>query len=171
MRERDGTLRAAELADPAAALVIGARHAIDADYLMRHPETPWIMVEDARKIMVRPELVEQVGRGAHDITARVARPRWTWPGDLLILHLPFSTEARFRRKVDAIRARLATYGPRFGPTQAWHWRRWLALDYAGGLRAEFERQVFTADDVPDLIARGVLTTPARIFARETAACT
>lgn len=170
VRESGGTLREVELADPESTLVIGARKALDAGALVRDPRTPWIMIEDARKIMVRPELVAQVGRGAHDIAARGPVPRWAWPADLLILHLPFTTEARFRRKVDAIRARLATYGPRFGPTQAWHWRRWLALDYAGGLRAEYERQLFDAADVPELLARGVLTTPARIFAGEHAAC-
>lgn len=170
LREPDGILREPELADRNATLVIGARTVMDGDYLLRNPGTPWIVVEDARKVMVRPELVKEVGRGAHDVVTPGPVPRWAWPDDLLILHLPFTTEARFRRKVDAIRARLATYGTRFGPTQAWHWRRWLALDYAGQLGAEFERQVFAAADVPELLARGVLTTPARLFARDGVAC-
>jgi hypothetical protein len=170
LRERDGTVREVDLADPAHALLIAARRPMDAAYLARKPHTPWILVEDARKIMTRPELVREVGRGAHDIVATTGTPRWAWPDDLLIAHAPFTTEARFRRKVDAIRTRLTAYGNRFGPTQAWHWRRWLQIDDAGGLAAEFALQLFDARHVPALLAAGELTTPARLFVRDSAAC-
>jgi glycosyl transferase family 2 len=170
VRERDGTVRAFELPDREHSLLVEGRRTIDPAYLERYPDTPIIMDEGASKVFVRPGLVAEVGRGAHRIVARAAEPRTARARDLLIAHAQYTTESRFRRKAVAIRARLAAYGDRFRPGEAWHWRRWLDLDDAGTLSEEFARQLFDADKIPALLSQRVLTIPARIFARERASC-
>jgi len=162
IRERDGTIRAFD-ADPERTLIFGPQIVMNDAYLAQHPDATIVMNSET-KVLVRPAIVGEVGRGAHRIEPSVATPRRGVCTDLAILHLPFTTHERFRRKVERVRARLDAYGDRFAPGQAWHWRRWLELDDAGKLDEEFDRQAFDAERVPELLARGVLTTPADSFA-------
>jgi hypothetical protein len=162
IRERDGSIRAVDVVDDGS-LMVASPILMDAEYLTRHPDSA-IIRAGGSKVLVRPEFVGEVGRGAHDIAARAAEPRRSTPDDLVIAHAPFTSMQRFRTKVERIRARLALYGDRFKPGQAWHWYRWIAIDDQDGLEAEFGRQVFDAADVAALLAQGVLTTPARVFA-------
>ena len=136
----------------------------------RDPSARWVMLGCHPKMMVRPEFVAEVGRGAHRIVTNDPHWRGTQADDLLIVHLPFTTRARFQRKIAAIRERFATCGERFAPGDAWHWRRWIALDEAGDTDAEFDRQVLGGDDVARLRLQGVLTTPNEVFARAPASC-
>jgi hypothetical protein len=164
IRNADGSMR--EFVPGFDTLVIDTRGQEYArpEFLVQHPDVPWIRANDGPKIMIRPEFVEEVGRGAHTIAMRGGAHRSTKAGDLLIVHAPITTEARFWRKVEAIGARMTAYGDRFASGQAWHWRHWLAIREAGGLHAEFERQLFDARDLPALRSAGVLTTPASLFA-------
>ncbi len=136
----------------------------------RDPHASWVMLRDHPKVMVRPEFVAEVGRGAHTIVSNDPHWRGAQAADALIVHLPFTTRARFGRKLTAIRARLAAYGDRFGPGEAWHWRRWIALDDAGEIDAEFERQLLSEHDVERLRCAGMLTTPGEVLAGAKAAC-
>jgi hypothetical protein len=165
LRESDGTIRDCEISDRATTLLVAPQELINAEILEQRPEMPWILGGYPGKVMVRPQLVAQVCLGAHDIRANAPELRRSTPGDLIILHMPFTTEGRFRRKVNAIRATLRSYGDRFVRSEGWHWRRWLAIDQVGGLHAEFERQLFDSADVSALLSQGVFTTPAQIFAR------
>jgi hypothetical protein len=162
IRERDGTFRTFD-AEPDRTLIFAPRLVLSDVYLAEHPEATVVM-DSQTKVLVRPAVVGEVGRGAHRIEPRVATLRRGEPADLAILHLPFTTHERFRRKVERVRARLTVYGDRFAPGQAWHWRRWIELDDTGRLDEEFDRQAFGAERVPELIARGVLTTPADFIA-------
>jgi hypothetical protein len=163
VRSPDGVVRVPDVADPNLP-VVGTRHPMDAAFLADHPETSWISAAIVPKLMVRPRVAETIKIGAHEFVSRIENPRITAPRDLLIVHLPFTTEARFRRKVAAIRAMLTAHGARLRGGEGWHWRRWLAIDDDGLLGAEFDAQVVAEENVAALIAAGMLTTPAGIFA-------
>ena len=167
LRAADGTVRELALSDPASLPIVAQANA-DADMLRNDPElapfTSW-----PTKVLVRPAFVAEVGRGAHQVASVIGTPRQRAASDLAIVHVPFTTRERFARKLRRVRIRLATYDDRFGPNQAWHWRRWLALEDAGEIDAEFERNTFREDRVPELVAAGVITTAARRFAAMRAA--
>lgn len=166
IRRVDGALGNIESTDTTT-LMIGSRISLDADYLAAHPETPWIYADIGPKIMVRSEVAESIGVGAHDFVSRNPGARSTVPADLIILHLPFTNESRFRRKVDAIRVMLTTHADRYRGGMAWHWRRWVAVAQSGRVQDEFAAQIVDQPDVCDLLSRGILTTPAQLFAGET----
>jgi SAM-dependent methyltransferase len=163
LRGRDGQLVAPDLSAPALLPLISQREVIDDQYLSGDTQTPWIMGLDAPKLMVRPELVASAGAGAHSIVATNPGLRWHMPDDLLILHAPFTTEARFAKKVARIREIFKHVGERFNARQAWHWRYWQTLTEAG-VSAEFQRQSFRASAVPALLAQGVLALPETQYA-------
>ena len=151
IREADGSIRAIDTADLRNTTVAASTEAMDADYLARNPDSAVVMAGGSKVLVA--------------VTTRVAEPRRGSVSDLAILHFPFTSRERFRRKVERVRARLALYGHRFGPRQAWHWRRWLEIDDAGGLDAEFDRQLVDAAGIAALRTKGVLATPAVVFAR------
>jgi SAM-dependent methyltransferase len=163
LRGRDGQFAAPDLSAPASLPLISLREEIDEQYLGGDTQTPWIMGLDAPKLLVRPELVASVGAGAHSIIASNPALRWHMPDDLLILHAPFTTEARFAKKVAAIHEIFRQFGDRFNARQAWHWRYWLGLTDAG-VTAEFQRQAFRESALPALLAQGVLAMPAAQYA-------
>jgi hypothetical protein len=88
------------------------------------------------------------------------------PSDLVIAHLPFTTPARFRRKVDNIREVFAVYADYFRerPGQAWHWRRWLSLEDEAAMDREFWRQAFDAATLQAYRHDGVISDAATLFA-------
>lgn len=146
--------------------VVDAHRLADPENFRNDPKARWVMTKDHPKLMMRTELIGEVGRGAHTIVPRLRGWRGTTARDVLIMHVPFTTRERFRRKVVAIRERLATFGARFAPGEAWHWRRWLELDDAGRLDAEFDRQFIDAARLEALSALGIIATPRQIFARQ-----
>jgi hypothetical protein len=169
IRASDGTIVEAALADPASVPIVGAPVVLDAAALARNPELAPFMSWQT-KVLARTRFVAQVGRGAHDVVSAIGPPRRAPASDLGIVHVPFTTRERFRRKIGRVRARLAAYGDRFRPNQAWHWRRWLAIDDAGGIDAEFDRNAVDADRLPELFAEGVVTTAARRLADDRSPC-
>jgi hypothetical protein len=114
--------------------------------------------------MLRPHCARTILQGAHGIVPPADAARTRRADDLLIVHVPFTTESRFRAKVDGIRDRMTRLGSRYGTGEAWHWRRWLAVDDAGATRAEFEAQALDESHIATLLADGFLTTPDRLFA-------
>jgi hypothetical protein len=163
VRNAGGTIRSG-ISDPAEALVVAARQTMDAAFLERNASTPWINARIGPKLMVRPRDVQRVAWGAHDFTAAHGEVRVAVPEDLLVVHFPFTTEGRFRRKVDAIRPMLAQHQHRLTANDAWHWKRWLAVADGGGLADEFAAQIIDERDLGELRSRGVLTTPEDLFA-------
>ena len=162
LRGADGKIGEIRAADPSV-LVVGARQDMDAAFLAAHPDAPWINARIAPKLCARANVVATVGLGAHDFEPRLPDYRRAIPDDLLIVHVPFTTEERFRRKVRSIRAMLATHGHRFQAGQGWHWRRWLTIEDAGTLSDEFEAQVLDERAVAELVSSGVLVTPSELF--------
>jgi Glycosyl transferase family 2 len=163
VRGADGALRAFDVSSLANVTVIGERQAMDAEFLARNA-APWITAKIGPKHMLRPRVARRVGFGAHDFVPAGDGVRVIVPDDLLIVHFPFTDEARFRRKVELIREMLTAHADRIHPGEAWHWRHWLRVAEGGGLASEFAAQVIDAGDVAELRARGVLTTPAELFA-------
>lgn len=135
------------------------------DYLRQHADTPWIIGVDAPGTVARPERVGGVKAGLHDIDAADRAPlRWSRPADLVIAHLPFSSRARFARKISNARRFLAARDVAGdGAEVAWHWRRWVAMDEAGRLDEEFDRSVFDAGTIAEFRARGIIRSAAEIF--------
>lgn len=133
--------------------------------LRQHADTPWIVGVDAPGTIARPERVCGVKAGIHDIVVAGRAPlRWSRPADLVIAHLPFTTRARFARKIHNARRFLAARDASGdGPEVAWHWRRWVAMDEAGRLNEEFDRSVFDADTIAEFRAQGIIRSAAEIF--------
>ncbi len=159
---RNGDIAPPDLDDPFAQLLVLARESIEANYLAGDYRVPWIMGADAPKVLVRPGLVRQVGAGGHSIHTASAGVRWKIPDDLAILHAPFTTQARFVRKVAAIRAVMQGHGARFDARQAWHWRYWATLS-GEQLAAEFRRQCIRASAVPVLRQQAVIGDAAALY--------
>lgn len=155
LRAQDGLYLPPDLTAPHTLPIVAQREAIEDRYLAGDTRTPWILGADAPKLLVRAEAVARVGTGGHSIVAEDPSLRWRLAHDVLILHAPFTTEARFTDKVAAIRAAFAAHRDRFDARQAWHWRHWLGLSDEE-LATEFRRQSFRASAVEGLRRQGVL---------------
>ena len=136
------------------------------EHLLAHPRASWIMGRILPKIFARAGAVKAgIHIGAH--SALPQGQRAPTPGatpDVLIAHVPVTTRARFLRKLENIREVFARVGDRFGPLDAWHWRRWLELADAGQAEEEFGRQVFDHDRIAALRASGTVMSASAWFA-------
>ena len=121
------------------------------------PNLPYSMVRVPPKIIVNPDKVMGAAMGCHGAVGKPGMRAVTKvAGDMVIAHLPFSTSARFHRKVDNIRRSFAHFGHRLVGRQAWHWRRWLELADQGKGEEEFRRQILTRQRFDGLISAGVV---------------
>ena len=133
-------------------------------YLQENPNAPWIRGVPVAKIIARPERIVAVTDGAHSIWPINGVPlRSLKSNDLLIAHLPFTTRARFARKIDNIRKVFQIHDKYMGDDLGWHWRRWLALADQGRLDEEFDRNVFSIDTISTLRASGVIRIVDEVF--------
>jgi hypothetical protein len=135
---------------------------------LREIGASWAHTRVAPKIMVRPELVARIGRGAHAAVGHEKPFRDGEPDDVLIVHLPFTSRERFARKLAAIRKRLRDYGAKFRPDEAAHWRDWMLLATEQVIDDEFNKQVVDEREIERLVSTGALTTPEKIFERRQA---
>lgn len=131
-------------------------------------ELPWIRGVPVPKVMARRECIAGLADGGHEVIGDDQALRRLVPTDLLIAHLPFTTSARFERKLANIRRVFEVHDGYFGEHLAWHWRRWLALPDDAAVRAEFDRQRFDDGTLARLRAAGVVMTAADWFRREQA---
>jgi hypothetical protein len=112
------------------------------EYLNRHPEAAWSRGVPMRKVMARPSRIRGLTIGQHAALPNGDEPLTVVePHDLLIAHLPFTTFARFERKVANIRRAIEAQPDFFTGQMAWHWKRWVRSYEAGELAEEFARQV------------------------------
>jgi hypothetical protein len=130
---------------------------------------PYVRSPIATKLLVRPDVVDAVGRGGHDIVHRGSEPLVLHPVDLLVAHLPFTSIARFRRKVGAVKSMLRTHGHRGNAHDAAHWRMWLELEDDHDIEREFGRNVVRADEVVGMLRAGVLSSPRGMYGSAVAA--
>lgn len=124
---------------------------------------PWIAAIPVEKVMVRPDAAATTGSGHHSGLDVEGRPVPTIrPSDLVIAHVPFTTEARFARKVANIAAVVAASGHRWGPDSAWHWRRWMEAG-EGGAAAEVARNTITVEALAGLRRSGAVKSAAELL--------
>lgn len=102
----------------------------------------WVRAAAEPKVMARPDRIAAIELGSHDVIAGdAAEMKYAKPRDLVIAHLPLTTPARFRRKLENIRNVFKVHGKFFSGGLAWHWQRWLEIEAAGGLDEEFARMM------------------------------
>jgi glycosyltransferase involved in cell wall biosynthesis len=133
---------------------------------------PWIRGVPVPKPVARRHAIGRMHDGGHDVDPPpgVAATR-ARADDIVIAHLPFTTLARFARKVANIRGVFEVHDAYLGEHLAWHWRRWLALDTPGAVAAEFERQRFDAPTLSALRAAGVVRDAGELLSPATAPAT
>jgi hypothetical protein len=56
--------------------------------------------------------------------------------DLVTIHLLFTTQMRFARKIDNIRRALGDHAADDDDEVAWHWRRWVAMAQQGRINED-----------------------------------
>lgn len=133
-------------------------------FMRQNPTTPWILRVPVPKVMVRPALIVSFLQGGHGVVPREGVVlRRIEPADLLIAHLPFTTQTRFTRKIANIRRNLQVHDKNYRADAAWHWRRWTALIEDEGISAEFERSRFDAETTDRLRRQGIVRTAAEVF--------
>jgi hypothetical protein len=133
-------------------------------YLRNNPDAPWIRGVPVPKVMARPELIGSLSPGFHDVVPANDKPlRRVKPGDLLIAHVPFSTQTRFAQKIRNIRNFVEVHDQYLGADLAWHWRRWMSLADREGIEREFTRSTFDSGAICELRSLGVVRSAAEIF--------
>lgn len=134
--------------------------------LREDAEASWIATVPIGKIMVRPGCVSTTRDAGHEaVAAEGVTLRQAKPADLIIAHVPFSTEARFARKVANIAAAVAASGDSWDPGSAWHWRRWLkTVASEGGVATEMARNRLDPAELAQLRARGVVRSAVSLLA-------
>jgi glycosyltransferase involved in cell wall biosynthesis len=134
-------------------------------HLQANGTTPWIRGVPIPKVMARRARIGGLVDGMHDIFPAGSGPlRRSRPRDLVIAHLPFTTRARFARKMRNVRRGIALHHDYLGPDIAWHWRRWLEMDEQGRLDEEFDRTVFDTTTIEQLRSERVIRSVAELFA-------
>ncbi|HTM32442.1 MAG TPA: glycosyltransferase family 2 protein [Vicinamibacterales bacterium] len=131
-------------------------------YVEENQGAPFAQVAPDVKVMVRPEMVVSLAGGHHD--AELSAPgRRGASNELVIAHVPFTTPARFARKVQNIRAEMQQHPSTFQDGMCWHWSRWVSLDDAGRLDEEFDRQVLHEESLARARRTGAVQSAAEWF--------
>lgn len=112
------------------------------------------------KVMARRAEVNKMIDGNHDIVPVNPNLRRANATDLLIAHLPITTRKRFMRKMQGIRETFVHHDKYFGGDKAWHWRYLLGLQDRGEIDREFERSVFSDDQLSELRCTDIVKTAA-----------
>ena len=132
--------------------------------LERERDLVWIMTEGAPKTIINPAKVNGAGMGHHQVIKKQGiEPNVVRPDDLIIAHAPFSTSARFLRKLENIDRSLSIFGHRLVGPQAWHWRRWLQIAHEGKLDEEFRRQILTEEQFQARLRDGTIQSAASVL--------
>jgi hypothetical protein len=133
-------------------------------HLKRNPRDAWIRMRQDPKVMFRPERIIDLDVGAHDVFAGDLRPlRRTRPSDLVIAHLPFTTQMRFARKIDNVRRTMGDNADYDYDVPAWHWRRWVAMAQQGRINEEFEASTFSESVTAECRMEGTIRSVAALF--------
>jgi glycosyltransferase involved in cell wall biosynthesis len=122
------------------------------------PHIPWIAGKPGEKVIARAAAIAGVSAGGHGIIGvngeQLTPSRVS---DAVIVHIPFSTETRFRRKIENVRDVMSTYPQLFSGEAGWHWRRWLDILAADELHTEFANQYLSSADIEELRHGGIVS--------------
>lgn len=121
------------------------------------PSARWISGRPVGKLVVRAERVGKLTAGGHGMTgedgARLASP----PGnDLMVVHVPFLSFQRFRRKVEHAKTIIDKAPDFFHGATGWHWKRWVGILADGRLEDEYHRQFLSPETLADARAAGAV---------------
>ena len=132
--------------------------------LQESDAVPWIAGQQEPKVLVRPEVIGDVHRGAHQVSCR-GDCRKAIARDVIIAHVPFRSLAQFegkavnyQRAIDAEPELFAGYG-------GWQWVRWARQHAEGRLGEEYARQTLDATELERLRADGTLRSAAAMLER------
>lgn len=129
-----------------------------------NPDLAWIMTQVGPKTIINPRAVKGVGMGTHQVMGKgqIKQPV-VWADDVIIAHTPFSSPARFVRKLENIERSMTHFGHRLIGSQAWHWRRWLQIAKEGSVEEEFGRQRMTEERFRAAVAEGAIQSVDMVF--------
>jgi glycosyltransferase involved in cell wall biosynthesis len=102
-------------------------------------QTPWIFSGVMPRMLARREVVHGVKGGAHDVECGDGARRGV-ARSAFVAHLPFTTFARFERKVGNIGQLIENHPDDF-VDNSMHWVRWHRIHREGRLREDYDRQV------------------------------
>ena len=121
------------------------------------PDLAWIMTQIGPKTIINPRTVQGVGMGTHQVMEKgQVNPTVFWADDVIIAHTPFSSPARFVRKLANIERSMNVFGHRLVGSHAWHWRRWLRIARDGAVEEEFGRQIMSEERFRAALAEGTI---------------
>lgn len=165
--------------DPASAVATGRdelpAHAAPAALVTRAPDPgsrmdpdmlPWVLTPVAGRTVAptRSGMASTPG-GHHVLYGDEVAPTAPATGELaaLVLHLPFTTWNRFRRKVDSAVRLIDRMKRDMGSGAGWHWQRWVSLLERGedALRAEFEAQFMLPEEAAARLGQACVAPASR----------
>jgi hypothetical protein len=138
-------------------LRIDGRHERTNEEMLDHErrlEPPWIYTAVPGKVLVRLGAAGSIGDGDH-VATTVAATVTAPPSDVYLPHYPFRDYREFSAKVELARRDFQAneYPVGFG----WQYRRWLRCLEQHRLAREYLEQFPPDEQVPQLIADGVVT--------------
>ena len=133
------------------------------DQLYSDQPLPIIRMVWPSKVMVRREQLHKMIDGSHDVMTVDSNLRLAHATDLIIAHLFITTRMRFLRKMQSICQTFAHQDEYLGNDKAWHWRYLLGLLDRGEIDQEFQRSIFTVEQLSELRASGVVKTAAEVL--------
>jgi hypothetical protein len=163
MRDSAGAVRNADPARLDEARFISRPRAVDLRDLSEQMAPPWIMAAIAPRVVARPNVMQAIPTGGHEVTASREDVERRIADDVCVLHLPFTTYERFERKIERVMLAVTEFGHLYAPGEAAHWRRWAAIAQRGRLPVEFDRQFFDEETVRALVRDDVMTTVVGFF--------
>ena len=129
-----------------------------------NPSLPWIRAVPVPKVIVRPQKIGTLIDGMHDVLPLPGQALTrALAQNIVTAHLPFSTEARFARKIENIREVFRHHDSYMGANLGWHWRRWLELADRGEISGEFDRTRFSMDTIEALRREGIIMSAADVL--------
>lgn len=133
--------------------------------LAEDPELPWIRFVPLPKVAVRPEMVDNIQDGMHNIVpVKGQEPKRATADNILLAHVALSSFSRFKHKMQNIREVFHHHEGKLSPGFGWHWRRWIELEKNGELQNEFEHSVFQPTTVEELRRQGIVHTAKEMLA-------
>jgi hypothetical protein len=125
------------------------------------PSIRWSSGKPVEKVLARCRSIEAICAGGHGIIgAGGAMLPAREVEDAIIVHVPFSTFDRFKRKVSNVRGLFEANPNVFSGEGGWHWRRWVRILNEGGLEKEFGDQFLNANELMHLRAAGAICKAA-----------
>ena len=131
------------------------------EVMAMQPDIPWIAGKPGEKVMARASAIAAVSPGGHGVIGTSGHQLTpTRVSSALIVHIPLSSENRFRRKIQNIKCVLGVHPELFCGEAAWHWRRWVDILAADELHEEFANQYLSSIDIEEMRNVGVVSRAA-----------